>query len=138
VGKKKGRKVATPEQVAERAAYLALLAADEQATKQVVVALEDLWCDVSGLDWAPRSFVLRQLIARYDAAVVDEAIRITAPKVASGYLRGDDWRPYMWGVARRVAAERSELVEEPARKLLASALDEQGVTAKQGILDRDR
>lgn len=96
------------QEVAELRRYQVALATREEAIKEVVLALTELWYTVSGdlIDWSPAEHVMRQFLARYSPEVVEAAIRDVAPKVASGYLQGrGKWVPYMWSVMRNMVAD---------------------------------
>ncbi len=116
----------TPDEVAEQEAYLADLAVAEESTRRLVVALQTVWCDVSGLTWSPAEWVLRNMLVNNSLLAVEDAMRVVAPKVASGYLRKADWVRYAWGVLRTAASRAAYEREQPARAdaILASVLDD--------------
>lgn len=96
----------TQQEIAELRRYQEVLEEKEQQISLMVSRLQDLWVDWSELDWAPSDRLLRQLLGRYDADIVADAIRDVAPKVGAGYIspRGSKWIAYLHAVARNLAA----------------------------------
>lgn len=76
-----------------------------EARQQVIATLQDLWCELSGLDWCPHDSVIARMLAKYDVLAVEDAIKGTAPKLPTGYVREKDFERYMWGILRRSGGE---------------------------------
>src|SRR3990167_2972010 len=98
------------QEIAEARRYLASLEQRQTVLLDVVTRLQDLWSDVSDLDWVPKDRVLLQMLNRYSAEIVEAAVRDVAPKIASGYIpgrtgAGQAWVKYMWAVMRNQEAE---------------------------------
>lgn len=100
--------LAVQQELAEIERYQHTLALREEALKGLVNSLQDLWMEVSELDWYPKDRLIRSMLLKYDVESVEAAIRETAPKITSGFFgtaamdmgRGDNWLKYMWAVAR--------------------------------------
>jgi hypothetical protein len=94
----------TQQEVAELRRYQDALALKETAMGEIVSALQDLWCDLSGLDWAPVGRIIRSLIDRHSPHIAEAALRDVAPKVAGDYISGN-WVGYLFAVARKMEEE---------------------------------
>jgi len=97
----------TQQEVAELRRYQAALAVLEAEIKTTVAALQDVWIEASGLDWMPADRIIRALLNRHGPSVAERAVRDVAPKVGTGYL-GGKWPPYLYTVAKNIAAEDAE------------------------------
>ena len=92
--------------------FRANLAQREAELGLVIEALQDLWTDCSELSWVPGPTMLRSLIQQYPLEAIEEAIRVTAPRVGDGYLgRADRWVPYLRAICRNLCTEPSPEVE---------------------------
>lgn len=97
----------TQQETAELRRYLAAKAERDAEIANVVQALADDWCEISGLEWSPADRIVRQLLSRYSPEVVERAISDVAGKVGTGYLHtsGDRWVRYLFTVAKTLASE---------------------------------
>ncbi len=95
------------QELAELQRYQRAKAERDRLTGQIVAVLQDTWCRVSGLDWAPAEHVIRQAIDKYSPDLVEEAFIAIAPKVAGGYVRADrdEWLRYLYGTLKNLAAD---------------------------------
>lgn len=100
------------QEAAELRRYQAALQDKEAALMGVVADLQDLWCEVSDLDWSPKDRIIRDLLLKYSPESVEAAIRDVAPKVQSGYIAGrysgagQAWVRYLYAVARNTDEAR--------------------------------
>lgn len=98
----------TQQEVAELERYQTALQERERKIAALVETLQDVWCDESGLDWAPTPIVIRQLLNRYGHEAAGEAIIDVANKVGTGYIKTYNdrkWIAYLNAVARNLASE---------------------------------
>lgn len=97
----------TQQEVAELRRYNQALAARQLEQDTTIKLLQTVWVRCSDLDWSPSASSLESLLSRYTPEIVEQAVRIVAPKVAEGYISdyGDKWLKYLNGVAKNVAAE---------------------------------
>ena len=90
-------------------------AAEKQRDELLNALADDLqnrWMDITGDDYPPKPSVFVQMLRKYSAWVVNEALVITAKKDAEGkFYKPDDAIPYMWGVARRISERLEEHCE---------------------------
>jgi len=93
--------------IAELRRYQEAAAEREYVLGEIVGGLQGLWEETAGLDWSPSDAVLRQMLARYEPAIVEHAVIDVAAKVGGGYLseHGTKWLRYLWAVARNMATE---------------------------------
>ena len=95
----------TQQEIAELRAYQEAKQERDAAIEAVVVVLQGVWTDSSGLDWFPAGRVVRQMLARYAPSTIESAFTDVSMKVAGGYQnlgKGDNWLPYTWGVLRKM------------------------------------
>lgn len=98
------------QELAELQRYQRAKTERDKLMEQIVTALQETWCRISGLDWAPAKHVIRQAIDKYSPDLVEEAITVVAPKVAGGYVRKerDEWLRYMHGTLKNLAEDSQE------------------------------
>lgn len=98
------------QELAELQRYQRAKAERDRLLNEIVSALQETWCRVSGLTWYPADHVIQQMIAKYSPDTVEEAIGVVAPKVAAGYVRKDrdEWLRYMHGTLKNLA-EQSQM-----------------------------
>lgn len=101
----------TQQEIAELRRYQASRAERDALLSEVVRSLQQLWLDLSGLDWYPSDLYVRQVLARYSVDVVERAISDVALKEGNGYLSGD-WSRYLWAVAKTMAQELEYQTDE--------------------------
>lgn len=94
------------QEIAETKRYIAALDQRNAALAELVERLQQVWIDVSGLDWHPSDQLTRQLLKASDATTVEAAYADVGPKVASGYVseKGSSWVKYLWGFLRTTKA----------------------------------
>lgn len=85
--------------------YREALAEKEAQLDGVVIDLQGVWADTSGLDWHPADHIVRQMLSRYSPETVEAAFRDVSHKVATGYIERNRWVQYLWAVMRNLEAE---------------------------------
>jgi len=97
----------TQQEIAELQRYQESAAKRDALIQSIMVSLQDIWAEVSGLDWHPGDHIIHGLMTRYPPFIVERAIRDVAPKVANGYVKsyGGKWVPYLYKVAQTMHAE---------------------------------
>jgi len=95
------------QELAELRRYQMAKAERDRLMNEIVEALQETWCSVSGFDWAPAKHVIQQAINKYSPDLVEEAFLIVAPKVAGGYVRSDsaEWLKYLHGTLKKIAVD---------------------------------
>ena len=79
----------------------------QSARADVVEVLQDLWQGITGGDWVPNETILLQMLEKYSADLIRDAVSITAKRQSDRPFPRGGWVPYMWGVAKRLE-ERME------------------------------
>lgn len=81
----------------------------DEVLAEVADDMRDRWVEFSGDEYPPTEAILIQMLRKYSAEVVNNAVLIVAKKVADGDFRYNkrDMISYLWGVAKRVS-EQSE------------------------------
>ena len=90
------------QEIAETKRYIAAIEERQAVQIRLIETLQQVWVEVSGLDWHPSEQLTRKLLSASDAATVEAAFVNVAPKVASGYVSraGEAWVKYLWGFLR--------------------------------------
>lgn len=98
------------QEIAELQRYLLAKAERNAALDEVAVSLEKDFQDTSGRPWVVADRVIRPLLDRYDAAIVERAVRAVGYRIRQGRLDtyGNGWIAYLNGVARNIAQEENE------------------------------
>lgn len=74
----------------------------QSARANIVEVFQDLWQDIAGTSWAPNDKIIFQMLEKYSADLIRNAISITAKRHADSPFCSDRWVPYLWGVAKRL------------------------------------
>jgi hypothetical protein len=98
----------TQQEIAELNRYRFALEERMAAIGEVTATLQELWCDLSGLDWHPASHIINQLLERYSPEIAEEAVKDVAVKMADGYIQKSKWSNYLFAVARNKAKAEGE------------------------------
>lgn len=98
----------TEQEVAELERYQRAKVRKDDLLHAIVADLQVLWVEMLGHDWAPNDAFLLSMLAQFDPEIVEQCVRIVAPKLKVGWLgwRESSWQPYMWGVAKNIAKQR--------------------------------
>lgn len=72
----------------------------DEVRGEVVTAIQNAWCDCSGLDWHPSDHVCLQMLNEFGAKVALQAVESVAPKVASGYVKDRKFVAYLFQTCR--------------------------------------
>lgn len=97
--------LATQQEIAELRRYQEAVKEKTEIEGEIAKSFQDIWQEYSDLDWVPKKRVIREWINKFDPEIVEEAIKVTAPKVARGMLYSNkdyDWERYMWGTMWRM------------------------------------
>jgi len=90
--------------IAELRAYQEAKKERDALLRALVALLQDTWQELTAKDWVPKDAVLLRMLVQYSPGTVEDALRVVANRVSSGYLgRSGAWCPYMWGVLRNMA-----------------------------------
>jgi len=73
--------------------------------KRVVLAMQDIFQDLSGEDWVPSDAVLLNALEGHSAEELETAVRVTARKIYDDPKMS--WVPYLRGVLRRLREQRN-------------------------------
>lgn len=94
----------TQQEIAELQRYQAALVEREAALSKYIDSVQDLWVAEAGTDWAPSEELLRKILRKYDAEILEAAVTDVASKVSGGYVKtnGGGWIRYLWGVAKHM------------------------------------
>jgi hypothetical protein len=97
----------TQQEIAELRRYQAAKVERDRLTDEIVELLKSTWHLNSNLEWYPADHLIRQMIEKYDAGLVERAFVIVGPKVASSHVdeRYERWLQYTWGVLRKLAEQ---------------------------------
>lgn len=100
----------TQQEIAELRRFQAAQQEREAVLASIVKLFQDQWHEYSAQDWCPADQIVRSMLERYSADIVQRAMAITASAIGTGRLRiydraGTKWLKYMYGVARNLQVD---------------------------------
>ena len=98
----------TQQEIAELRRYQTAKVERDRLMDGVLDLLKTTWYVSSSLEWCPADHLIRQMVDKYDAGLVERAFVIVGPKVVSGHVeeRNERWLQYTWGVLRKLAEQQ--------------------------------